>query len=281
MTDYENEFEQTYLPLKHRLYHLTIREAAELIAVDMWVSGEFPDIEEPEGWEGSDRDPMLIPLLAEQIKHFESRLVAAVESGRLKARNLIRTFDEKLIDSKPQIRFKYLEGWLNDHGYLVGDTFAGWIQTESEIEGKLEEEFDYLRALSRSTDKRAIDDLPRISDGPVRLDEIDSMGHANVVSAYKALVVEYDRMAKLVYGDGKAPARAHDAKVDRPLTTRQRRTFLTVIAAMCKYEGFDPQGRGTAQRIMEMTDDIGAHVDDGTIAKILSEIPDALETRMK
>ena len=31
------------LPLKYRLFHLSIHEAAGLVAVDMWISGEFSD----------------------------------------------------------------------------------------------------------------------------------------------------------------------------------------------------------------------------------------------
>ena len=69
--------------------------------------------------------------------------------------------------------------------------------------------------------------------------------------------------------------------LDKPLTTTERNSLLTIIAALCKYEGLDPQVRGAAQRIMEMTDDLGAHVDDETIRKHLAKIPDALETRMK
>lgn len=73
-------------------------------------------------------------------------------------------------------------------------------------------------------------------------------------------------LPEIDYGSNERPTKECDKKNDKPLATRQRRTLLTVIAAMCKYEGLDPQGRGTAQRIMEMTDDLGAHVDDGTIA---------------
>lgn len=67
----------------------------------------------------------------------------------------------------------------------------------------------------------------------------------------------------------------------KPLATRERRTLLTIIASLCKYERLDPKARGTAQRIMEMTDDLGAHVGDETILKMLAEIPGALESRMK
>jgi hypothetical protein len=72
-----------------------------------------------------------------------------------------------------------------------------------------------------------------------------------------------------------------EPKVDRPLTTRQRRTLLTIVAALCKQVGVDPQARGAAQRIKEITEALGAPVDDGTIANLLAEIPDALEVRMK
>ena len=159
------------------------------------------------------------------------------------------------------------------------------MQEEAEIEGKLEEEFEYLRALTRDS-KGVIEDLPTIYDFyPIRLDDVDHFEKENdvgkIVAAYKAVAIAYIELAKIVYGGNEQPTKEHDAKIDRPLTTRQRRTLLTVIAAMCKYEGLDPQRRGVAQRIMEMTDDLGAHIDDGTIAKMLSEIPDALETRMK
>jgi hypothetical protein len=69
--------------------------------------------------------------------------------------------------------------------------------------------------------------------------------------------------------------------IDAPALTRPRRTYLTVIAAMCKNRGLDPQERGTAQRIVKMTDALGAHIDDGTIQSMLKEIPEALETRRK
>jgi len=274
-----------FLRLKHRLFHLSIQEAAELVAVDMWVSGEFPDIKEPDDWSGSDRDPMLFALLADKIKQFESRIISAVDSGRLKARNLVRSFDEKLVEGQPRIRIGYLEAWLDEHGYTPGETFTEWMQEEVEIEGKLEEEFEYLRALSRDS-KGVIQDLPTICDFfPIRPDDVDHFEKENdlgkIVAAYKAVAIAYIELARIVYGGNDQPTKEHDAKIDRPLTTRQRRTYLTVIAAMCKHEGLDPQGRGAAQRIMEMTDDLGTHVDDGTIQTMLKEIPDALEARMK
>lgn len=70
-------------------------------------------------------------------------------------------------------------------------------------------------------------------------------------------------------------------KADRPLTTRQRKTCLTIIAALCPSAKIDPQARGASQRIKELTESLGVPVDDETIRTLLSEIPDALEARMK
>lgn len=68
---------------------------------------------------------------------------------------------------------------------------------------------------------------------------------------------------------------------DKGLSTTERNTLLTIIAALCKHSRIDPKERGVPQRIMKMTDDLGAHVDDGTIIRHLKSIPDALESRMK
>jgi hypothetical protein len=70
-------------------------------------------------------------------------------------------------------------------------------------------------------------------------------------------------------------------KDDKPVGTKERRTLLTLVAALCKELRIDPKQRGASQRIMALTEQIGAKVDDGTIKNYLDQIPDALESRMK
>ena len=77
------------------------------------------------------------------------------------------------------------------------------------------------------------------------------------------------------------PSHLVDSKADRPLATRQRKTFLIIIAALCSSAKIDPEARGASQRIKELTESLGVPVDDETIRNLLSEIPDALEARMK
>jgi hypothetical protein len=62
---------------------------------------------------------------------------------------------------------------------------------------------------------------------------------------------------------------------------QQRRTLLTVIAALCSKARIDYSARGAAQHIKRATELIGTPIDDGTIDSILKEIPDAVESRTK
>lgn len=68
---------------------------------------------------------------------------------------------------------------------------------------------------------------------------------------------------------------------EKPLTTTERNSLLTVIAGLCDYSDIKHQERGAATQIANMTEEIGAPVTDDTIRKILAKIPDALESRKK
>ncbi len=65
------------------LWNPNIKEAAELVAVDMWFSGMIEDVIEPDDFDGDSGAPWLIAALADTIAAFEARLSAAVDSGRL------------------------------------------------------------------------------------------------------------------------------------------------------------------------------------------------------
>jgi len=69
--------------------------------------------------------------------------------------------------------------------------------------------------------------------------------------------------------------------IDAPVSTRTRRTYLTIIASLCEICGIKANARGASQRIKEATQKLGSPVDDGTIQTMLREIPDALESRIK
>lgn len=68
---------------------------------------------------------------------------------------------------------------------------------------------------------------------------------------------------------------------EKPLTTTERNSLLTVIAGLCDYSDIKYQERGAAIKIANMTEEIGASVSADTIRNVLSKIPDALESRKK
>lgn len=74
---------------------------------------------------------------------------------------------------------------------------------------------------------------------------------------------------------------AATSSVDKPMAPSERNSLLTIIAALCDYSAIKHQERGVAIQIAKMTDEIGAPVSDDTVRRVLSKIPDALESRMK
>ena len=69
---------------------------------------------------------------------------------------------------------------------------------------------------------------------------------------------------------------------EKPLTTRERDTLLTIIAALAKAAKINIQDAGKAALYIEgLTAELGARVSKRAIEEHLKRIPDALETRMK
>ncbi len=258
------------------LWNPNIKEAAELVAVDMWYSGMIEGVNEPEDFDGDADAPWLIAALADTIAEFEARLSTAVDSGRLKASFVRRSPDEQVIPEKTHINYSDLDEWLQERGHEPGDHMSDWAAAESDISDLLCDEVIFLRAARRS----GFEAFERIKQqrSQASFGMLDKSEHlVEVQAALKAKDGEIFRLKEeLALCQSGRPA-----KVDRPLHIRQRRTLLTIIAALCDAASIDYTERGASQRIKNKTDLVGAPIDDGTIFKLLKEIPDALETRMK
>lgn len=85
---------------------------------------------------------------------------------------------------------------------------------------------------------------------------------------------------KLVLLDGKAKSDT-PIGVEKPLSTTERNTLLTIIAALCDYSAIKHQERGAASQIARLTEEIGTSVSADTVKRALEKIPDALDARMK
>ena len=73
--------------------------------------------------------------------------------------------------------------------------------------------------------------------------------------------------------------------LDQPIRkcseSNSRKTLLVLIAALAKEANIDFDEKGSARKIMELTQNIGAHISDETIRNLKTEIADAVESRMK
>ena len=105
----------------------------------------------------------------------------------------------------------------------------------------------------------------------------------NAAVAYRALRHERDEIE-----GQRASLAAKMARTVTPptypevqLATRQRRTLLTIIAALCRKASIDPGSRGASTAIESATAEIGAPVGDDAIRTMLREIPDAIESRSR
>jgi len=258
------------------VFNPNIKEAAILVAVDMWFSGMLEEVTEPEEFDGDGSAPWLIVALADTIAEFEVRLSASVDAGRLEASFVRRDFDDQLNPEETHIDIDDLLGWLAEKDYDPADHISDWMVTESEINEYLSEEVFFLRNAPNGGRKELSSIARRKTEAQLGiLDESEQL--VEVQAALKEALGQVHRpkeeLTSLRLG--------RSEKLDRPLHTRQRRTLLTIIAALCDSAGIDYTERGASQRIKSKTELIGASIDDGTIINLLREIPDALETRMK
>lgn len=90
------------------------------------------------------------------------------------------------------------------------------------------------------------------------------------------LVVRTDALRKLE----RSVNDAQDAP-EKPLTTIERNSLLTIIAVLCGHSGIDIGERGTAAQLARITEEAGTPVSYDTVRRALARIPEALESRTK
>lgn len=133
------------------LCQMSLTKAAERLAVDMWFSGDLPEIKEPEGWNGSEHDPKLLKLLENTIKQIGIILQIAVDSGRLDASRKRWDLYEKIIPEDTYVKYDKLYDWLLERNYKCGDIFDSWFDNEVDLSNRVCQELIYLRSVSANT----------------------------------------------------------------------------------------------------------------------------------
>lgn len=256
------------------IFKLNVIDAAKITVLDMWFNGEFPEILEPNDFNGDYNNPELLTLLEDKINIFVKYIHNSIQRDELKTIFARKDFEGNIIDSETYICFFDLGEWLSERGYDSGDIFAEYSDVELSVQERTCDYIVYLRAHAKYKtsfySNSRIGPLAFTSDADrASKEELQSM----LMNAIAINANIHDKLRRI---EERCKGRA-----DKPLTTRQRRTLLTLFAAICKRAKLDISARGSAQRIKEMTEELGAPVDADTIKKFLDEIPDAIESRMK
>ena len=68
---------------------------------------------------------------------------------------------------------------------------------------------------------------------------------------------------------------------ERSLGTRERRTLLAIIGALCQKADIDPSARGAAAEISAATAEAGCAVSDRTIGNLIPQIRDAMDSKQR
>lgn len=201
---------------------LSIQEAAELIACDMWASGEI-EVEALDDFSGSLLAPEVKAALTDVISAFVTRLTNAIEIGRLKSEHIRRDFDENIIPTETFIGSQPLEEWLNARGYYFGDAFAAWQDEENSIADRVVDEVIWLRSVKGKTKGDGL--LVGLAINPGFVDE---SSRSELLGAYKSAVLENQHLRERL---ASAESRSM-VKAEPPPSPRHRRTLLTLIAAL-------------------------------------------------
>ncbi len=250
------------------LRHYSFPDAALLAAVDMFLSGEVRGIGiEPDYYDvDAEKVRRALRPLREKLL---AALVRSLEARQLEAIVLRRNLDDgKPVPAHCFIDIKSLVEWLEVYGYSRGDFIAEIQQSTMEspwkVASEVAEDRAQLRYGSRFISRRSRT-FP-VDEDDALASIVDLRRELDAVRLHVAQL-EQEKAAGRGRGDG--------------LATRQRRTLLTVIAALCRKARIDPMGRGAAVTIAAATAELGVPVSDDSIRAILQDIPDAIESRTR
>lgn len=245
--------------------YYSLDDAALLSALDMWNAGEAPGVP-AEGFPPKDDDDEAHdhqddPVIRAALEPLRAQLLAALvrsaEAGQLKVEVRGRTLaDSRLIPGRTFVRLSDLVEWLEVHGHERSDIIADIEESEQDD--------PWLIASGVAQDRASL----RLGVPEGRQPRGDTTSLRAELRAARLHAAHLERQLD--------EARRGTGGADKPLRTRERRTLLVVIAALCKRAGIDPAARGAAVEVASVTAELGATVSDDTIRALLRAIPDAI-----
>ena len=256
------------------VWHLTVSEAARLVVLELWMASELPRLERIPDVESVD-DPRLNEALEPETRNCEQKLLNAIHEGRLRSAFTQRDSGDQIIAGETYIHCHELFKWLGDRKLIPSTIFAEWIDTEHEIAIEVQNDIKYLRAV----DGKGKGELRKLTDRRLfaKYRESTPDDFEELLEMYRHEVRENEGLRNVLV----TLRSGQPEHVDRPLAARERRTLLTVIAALCRKLKIVPDDRSAARKITDITEEVGTPISNDTIKAVLKSIPDAVEARRR
>ena len=215
--------------------NVTIKKAAELLAIDMFANGKdicgYADNKtRTEWWEGKISDEEILSSLSKQVSIFEKKILAAVENKQLKTIICKKNFDEKIIIESVRIDLNDFYQWLLDHDYLKhGYIFEVHDEKQLRLLGLLENYADFLL----KADDKTIDEVNGIDDmlefiATNQGKKLESDDINVILTQYRTAIFkihELNEDIKLLESDETKTS-------DKPLSHSERRSLQNIIVAL-------------------------------------------------
>ena len=200
------------------------------------------------------------------VKKVLSAVFDSISRGQLKPVQLRMNLDGQIDSTDTWVLMNDFEDWCDSRNLTLEENWSQYLQDETTI-------FDNALDAADST-RRKLETLDFDKQVRNRSEDIASLSTEEELRAYSLKLLEEN--VALRYGANGA------REVERPMTNRERRSLLTIIAALCKEAKYDYERHSkTAGLIQRACETMGLAIGETTIEQHLKRIPDAIRPRLK
>ena len=260
-----------HLPIvdEYSVYSVAVSHVSKMIAYELFYQGSFNLINFKVEDEYSLDNQKFVQALSPHVQRIEKAIVDSIEKGEIKTTFKMRDLESGMLDSTNTLinqeeAYKFLEIYgisdIGEEGYPFHDYMEAEMNLLDSILGTIEFHKKYYGNGQEYDVDKEVDELYENKDDIAEL----VIENINLNREIKSLKIQTQPQA------------------EKPISTRERNTLLTIIAALtndAKIDIFKTSKSG--ELISRMTQQLGALVDGETIASKLKQIPDALERRSK
>ncbi len=266
------------------LFYLSIPDAASLIVEDLKRNNRrvtFGMYEDAEGTP-EEREKNFKQGVATLTSDLQSRLLYAVRHGKVRSFSKSRTLedflqrgDEEHLPELTFIHYTDLVAWLTQFGYIdrlnftERPAFEEYERNELDLLEHLEEDVKVRRHL-----------IGKRIQSPLRTLAPPASGEDAHLQIQEQLAAALASIRELKQENQKLLISAEETRF-APLDENSKRSYVRLIAALCKKAGLDPNGSGTVGKITDASHELGKPVSNSTVLKLMVQVDDELTGKLR